>query len=290
MSKIKNDLIYDSKPYGIIGGVSIFPLNDNGVRNYLKNKLVDNQLIKKYGTMNFLEDCDQARENRVKENERNFFSSSKPLALDNRKNLLYFDEDFNRVKNNFNEDIVKLNIMLNTLKEKNKNTLLTNQKIPNDKNDNSRDINEIIRKFPTAISYDTITKLKTKRNLGDRFTSKSIPKFNSTDDKIKNQYFLNLMKNNHQKISDSQIMACPTIFPKVFDYQKIKLSSDENLFENKVKSSNNLFKTTQAEFVYNSNFKGNCKMMGEKYNPYNYYVDNPKTTKKRNSYGSLFNN
>ncbi len=180
--------------------------------------------------------------------------------------------------------------MLKTLKEKKNNTLLTNQNIPNDQNNNSRDINEFARKFPTAISYDTITKLNTKRNLVDGFTSKSIPKFNSTKEKIKNQYFLNLMKSNHQKISDSQMMACSTIFPKVFDNQKIKLTSDENLFEKKAKFSSNLFKTTQAEFVYNSNFKGNCKMMGEKYNPYNYYVDNPKTTKKRNSYGSLYNN
>ena len=67
-------------------------------------------------------------------------------------------------------------------------------------------------------------------------------------------------------------------------------NSSNEVLEEKYKFPSSFNKIVLPQVVYSNNFKGDSKMMGEKYNPYNYYNDSHRHTKKRNVYGSIYNN
>ena len=95
----------------------------------------------------------------------------------------------------------------------------------------------------------------------------------------------------------SKIEYLPSKYFVVFPGSRssVRIWSTENFIE----VSNFIYKKYQltaivcggnGDIVYSNNFKGDSKMMGENYNPYNYYNDSNRHTKKRNFYGSIYNN
>lgn len=323
MTENKNNLCYVAKPYDVVGKVSVFPLNEDGAYKYLNNLIRDNKIIKKYGTMNVLDKS----ENTLRDNEkfrkiikdadsnenkknfeiiRNWNNSSKNLFnLNKAKTMTNWNEEFTLMKNKFREDINSLDIKINSLKydktissyskenldlpTHNKNARYSQNKSIIDRNKNK-----------TLKYTDSSSKEKNNRIIVDDFCCNDIPRIKTSPQKLNLQFnFKQFLHERYDKnIKDKSFRASTSnVPPKILDNwvieenQKYKhIFSEIRHNQDKIKPSVKYNQQPQPEIIFTNNNKGDCKMMGDKYNPYNYYVDYTRHRKKRNIYGSVYNN
>lgn len=320
MSEKMKQLSYITKPYEKLGGFSIFTLNENGVDEYLKNKIVENQIIKKYGTMDIFQksEIDNEIKNEKKTNIQNI---TKLDPINKGKTSSNWNQELKNYNKKFDDDFILINEDIENIKNsesincrtqfnnfKSKNSMFDSIKNPNNMLKTTLDFrnNHKIENNSNLIDWNSRNKLLKKENRTkhyDAFCSNKVPRLNTGNDNLKIQFsFAKYVRDKYENDLNSRNTrsASTNIHPKVLrnwideENQKIRSflpgNSSNEVLKDKYKFPSSFNKIVLPEVVYSNNTKGDSKMMGEKYNPYNYYIDSYRHTKKRNVYGSRYNN
>jgi hypothetical protein len=326
MSENMKQLSYVSKPYEMVGSFSIFPLNEDGVNQYLKNKIVENRIIKRYGTMNIFEKSEPEDSNEKELNNAkgiDGFNKTKFNSVNKEKTYSNWNQEFKDLKKKFNDDYEQIDEKLKNIKKENLDSKINKTQSKNFRcNENNFDMiknpNNMLKtsmnftkpleidnksNFLNLYSRNKLLKNENKLKPIDAFCPNKVPRINTGNEKFKMQYSFAKYLNEkyHGDVDCRKLRSASSSIPsKVLndwineEDKKFKSFLPENSFggnfiEN-IKLPPTFNKLVQPEVAYSSNIKGDCKMMGDKYNPYNYYIDYSRQRKKRNVYGSVYLN
>lgn len=297
-------------------------INDN---QYNKNSCFNFNQERRKNIFNNFENENTYKTNNEKDKNKQYLSSSnlyRNLYLSRKNNKI--NSNNNSISKLENKTIVKVRLPLSEKKEnmdnpfsrkilmnKNKKALKVNRKklIQDMKNcdtsiehSNKFNISSILNKEPPSFGYKTmryyphengtidhtiLVRSKSKFDLLNNNILKSVYCSRNEENKIEN---LRYVKDNKSNIKEGINCIRTNLFSLIINQNKrCKLSLD--MLRNHSSPQLNLpFISTKRDINFNYSFNpnGSNKYFGEKYNPYNYMMQNNKNRVKRNEYGTLF--